>query len=213
MSESDSFIREVTEEVERDRMNRQLKKWGPWIAALILAIVGGVAAWDWQKAQDRAAAEEIGRILLSADLIDPEAATEARSVLSGPPAILAELRLAEAQFGSGDTEAAIATYLAVSENPEASIAYRDLAALRAARLQAVAGDAAEVLAAIEPLTGTDRPYRLLAMELKAGLMLNQGETDAAHALMREILDDPTRPGGLDLRLRELLQASGGSVSE
>lgn len=213
MSESDSFIREVTEEVERDRMNRQLKRWGPWILGLVLAIVGAVAAWDWQKAQDRAAAEEIGRILLSADLADPERAAEARELLSGPPAVLAELRLAEAQFAAEDTAAAIETYRGVAKNAEAPAAYRDLAALRAARLRAVAGDPAEVIAALDPLTGADRPYRLLAMELKAGLMLNLGQTAEAHALMREILDDPERPAGLDLRLRQLLQVSGGSVTE
>lgn len=212
MSESDSFIREVTEEVERDRMNRQLKKWGPWAGLAALLVVGATWFWQIQQNQDRAAREEIGRILLSEELANPETAAEARSLLTGPPGVLADLRLAATQNAAGDTAAAIETYRSVAGRADIEPAYTDLAALRAARLLAVSGDPGEVYALLEPIEAPGRPYRLLARELRAVLMLNLGDTEGAHAVLRAILADPTRPQGLSLRVRDLLLATDGAVA-
>ena len=56
MSDTDSFIDEVTEEVRRDRLFGLMKRYG-WIAALAVLLIVGGAAWnEWRKAQDRAAA-------------------------------------------------------------------------------------------------------------------------------------------------------------
>ena len=62
MSETDSFIEEVTEEVRRDRLYGLLKRWG-WAGILFVLIVVGGAAWnEWSKAQARAAAEALGDV-------------------------------------------------------------------------------------------------------------------------------------------------------
>ncbi|MEL6476557.1 MAG: hypothetical protein AAFR17_04455 [Pseudomonadota bacterium] len=211
MSESDSFIREVSEEVDRDRMNRQLKRWGPWIGAGALALVGLAAAWQWQQDQDRQAAEEIGSILLSEDLADPDRAGDARSLLSGPPAALADFRQAEAAVAAGDLVAAIDLYRQIAGRGDIDAAYTDLAALRAARLAAVSEAPEAVMRDLEPLMAPGRPYRLLARELRAILMLNRGDTDAAHQELRAILADPALPRGLQARAIDLLRASGAET--
>ena len=65
MSDTDSFIDEVTEEVRRDRMFFMLKRYG-WIAVLaILAIVGGASWREYSKAQDRSAAQALGDGILA----------------------------------------------------------------------------------------------------------------------------------------------------
>ncbi|MEO1531786.1 MAG: hypothetical protein AAFU72_06445, partial [Pseudomonadota bacterium] len=49
MSDTDSFIREVTEEVRQDRMLRYWKAYGPYIIGgilLVVAIAAGLAYWD-----------------------------------------------------------------------------------------------------------------------------------------------------------------------
>ena len=213
MSESDSFIREVTEEVERDRMNRQVKKWGPWIGAGVLALVGLAGAWQWQQDRDRQAAEELGRILLSEDLEQTETAANARDLVTGPPAVFADMRIAAAQIAEGDPEAAIETYRAIAGRGDIDPAYGDLAALRAARLAAVSGDPAEVIAMLDPLTAEGRPYRVLARELRAVLLLNTGETETALGEFRALLTDPDSPAGLTVRVRDLLRATGQDAEE
>ena len=48
MSNNESFIDEVTEEVRRDRLFAMFRKYG-WIGVvLVLGVVGGAAYTDWQ---------------------------------------------------------------------------------------------------------------------------------------------------------------------
>ncbi|MEM8793653.1 MAG: hypothetical protein AAGE80_18700 [Pseudomonadota bacterium] len=210
MSDTDSFFREVSEEVERDRMNRQLKKWGPYIGALLLVIVGGAATWNWMQGEERRAREEIGRMLLSAD---PLVIQDNAETLSGGARVLAELRLADIELAANNIEEALRRYNAVATNPDASPAFADLAALRVLRLRAVQEPAADLLPLIDPLTAPDRPYRLLALELRAVLLLNDGQRNDAHADLRAILADPARTGNLQGRAEQLLRASGGDRAE
>lgn len=210
MSDSDSFFREVTEEVERDRMNRRLKKYGPYIAAVVLVIVAAAAAWNWKKDQDRRSAEDRGLLLLSAD---PGAAVESSGELSAGAIMLAKMRAADAAAAAGDTPGAVDLFSKIAETPGAEPAFADLAALRALRLRALDQPPEEVIALLGPLTQDGRPYRLLALELRAALLLNAGKTDEAQADMRVILDDPDRTGNLDARVEQLLLSSGGQRGE
>ena len=66
MSNPDSFIDEVTEEVRRDRLFAMFRKYG-WIGILAVVVVVGGAAWnEWQKARAEARAEAFGDALLDA---------------------------------------------------------------------------------------------------------------------------------------------------
>lgn len=53
MSNPDSFIDEVTDEVRRDRLFATFRKYG-WIGGLLVAlIVGGAAYNEWQSSAPR----------------------------------------------------------------------------------------------------------------------------------------------------------------
>jgi hypothetical protein len=78
VSESDSFISEVSEEVRRERFALFLRRWGWLVALAILAVVGAAAGYEWRKAGQRAAAEAAGDALAAAlALPDPSARAEA----------------------------------------------------------------------------------------------------------------------------------------
>ncbi|KKK62940.1 hypothetical protein LCGC14_2999320, partial [marine sediment metagenome] len=74
MSNTDSFIDEVTEEVRRERLFGFLRRYG-WIAVLaVVLIVGGAAYNEWRNASERAEAQAFGDALLAALEADsPEA--------------------------------------------------------------------------------------------------------------------------------------------
>ena len=66
MSDTDSFIDEVTEEVRRDRMFLMLRRYG-WIGALaVVAIVGGAAYNEYSKSQATAQSQKLGDDIIAA---------------------------------------------------------------------------------------------------------------------------------------------------
>ena len=70
VSDTDSFIEEVSEEVRRDRLYKFLRKYA-WVGILaVVTIVGGTAYLEFQKAQARTEAEELAPLLLTR-LISP----------------------------------------------------------------------------------------------------------------------------------------------
>ena len=79
MSDTDSFIDEVNDEVRRDRFYLLLKRYG-WVAILAVVLLVGGAAWnEYQKAQNRARAEALGDAMFAA-LAGTDAAARAEAL-------------------------------------------------------------------------------------------------------------------------------------
>lgn len=210
MSDDDSFIREVDEEVRQDRLAAQAKRYGPYIGAGLLAAVAVAAFVNWTAYQADQAARATGGAFLAAETGSQGTAALTETV-TGPASVIAGLRHAGALASEGLTDEAVAAYRAVAADSDAGRAYADLALLQAARLETPRIGLDEGLALLEPIVAEGAPYRLLALELRAALLLNAGDTDAAHTDLRAILDDPARTPGLDTRARQLLRATGGSL--
>lgn len=215
MSDSDSFIREVSEEVRRERLSRLLGRYG-WIAALvILVIVGGAGFNEWRKARIEAAAREAGDRLREAYLVeDPSARAAALADLaaeSGRAAPLARFAQAGALVEAGEEAEAAALLETVSEDPALPSLYRDLALLQRVSILGDDLDRSERLATLETLSRPDGPYRLLALEQRALVRLEAGELDQARADLEAILTEPAVPETLAARTRQLLIAAGGEL--
>ena len=212
-SDSDSFFREVSEEVRRDRMFRLWKKYGPYAIAAIVAVIAGTAALNWWQHQQRQAARELGGVFLSTDIADPEQQRQLIERADGQAETLARLRLAAATAESGDRQEAARLYREVANAGGLAPAYADLARLQAIRLALPDMDPAEAVSELEPLTAEGAPYRLLALELRAVAQLNAGQTEAAHADLRTILESSNATRELIERAAALLVASGGELPE
>jgi len=65
MSNTDSFIEEVTEEVRRDKLFALMRKWGWLVALIIVGLVGGAAYNEWSKARSQAQAQAFGDAVLA----------------------------------------------------------------------------------------------------------------------------------------------------
>ncbi len=212
MSQSDSFIEEVTEDLRRDRLFAVLRRWG-WVAVLcVVALVAGATWNEYRKAEARAVAEALGDALLAADaLTEPEA--RAAALAAVPPAspgalsLVAMLRAAEHE-AAGDRGGALAALAEVEAVAASQPLYRDLARLKALSLRAGDMPAAELLAALEPLAAPGAPYRGLALEQRALAQLVVGERAAAVATLREILVVDAASQGLRARAQQLLVALG-----
>ena len=211
VSDTDSFISEVSEEVRKDQLFGYVRKYG-WIAAIvIIAIVGGAAYTEWTKAQNRAAAEATGDALLGALLEDdPQARATALAEVTteGPAASVTGLLTASSQQEAGDFAAAKATLDGIAVNPDVPQVYRDLAVFKSALIEVDGADPAARRQALENLTTPGLPYRLLAMEQLALMDVAAGDQDAAVAGLRAIIEDAAVTRGLRDRAQTMMIALG-----
>ena len=214
MSDTDSFINEVTEEVRREKLYGYLRRYG-WIGvAAVLALVGGAAFNEYRSAQARAVAEARGDALLAAlEVDDATARAEAMAGVDtdGPSAAVALLLRAATQEEAGDYAAASETLTALAINGDVPEMYRDLAAFKAAMLPT--DDIAARKANLEALSAAGRPFSLLAQEQLAYLALGEGDTEGAIAILRRIEEDAAVTRGLRDRVQTLMVALGEPMPE
>ncbi len=209
MSDSDSFINEVTEEVRREKLFGYLRRYG-WVAvAAVLLLVGGAAWNEYRKAQERAVAEATGDALMAAlENEDPAARAAAMAQVEGAGAAAAVTTLLRAatEQEAGDIEASAATLAGLAANPDVPEMYRDVAALKAAMLPTE--DAVARRANLDALSQPGQPFRLLALEQIAYMTLAEGDADGAIAIMRQIEEDAGVTRGLRERVQTLMVALG-----
>jgi hypothetical protein len=207
MSNPESFIDEVSEELRRDRMSRLLRRWG-WLAVLAVVLLVGAAAWgEWTATRERDASEAFGDAVLAADEADDTAAALA-TVAPSRPEQAALLALLEAgALREDDPAAARERLLALSERADVRPLYRDLALMKL-MLAGGTGDRDRDAAILEALATPGAPYRPLALEQQALLALEAGDEAAAVTLLRLLGEDADATQAQRRRAAEMMLALG-----
>ena len=209
VSNPDSFINEVSEEVRREKLFGYLRRYG-WIGVVcVLGLVGGAAFIEYRNAQERNAAQATGDALLAAlENDDPTARASAieQVAADGSAVAVTALLTAATQQDAGDIDDAAETLKALVTNDDIPQMYRDLAAFKAAMLPV--SDTDGRMADLEFLAQPGQPFRLLALEQMAYATLEMGDTDGAIALMRQIEEDAGVSRGLRERVQTLMVALG-----
>ncbi|MFK8083537.1 MAG: tetratricopeptide repeat protein [Granulosicoccus sp.] len=213
MSETDSFIQEVTEEVRQDQMLRYWKKYGAYVIGAVLLVVGGAAAWNWQLTQKQASAEARGAALLTADPADAQAQIALTAQVDGPANLIAELSAAAAFAEQGDATESVARYAAIAQRSDIPSVYRDLALLQQVRVAATADGGSASAAPLDVLIESDSPFRLLALELRGAIRISAGDLEAGHADLNTVISDPEATSTLQQRAGALLTATGGRLDQ
>lgn len=210
MSTPDSFIEEVTEEVRRDRLFRLFRKYG-WIGVvLILGIVIGTAVVQWRKSQAEARAEAFGDAVLEA--YDLGSAEDRRAALAGIAADGEQktlLALIEASDPAEDREATLAALDRLAADAALAPVYRDLAVLRRVLVGGTGMPLADRRAALEPLAVPGRPYRLLAQEQLAYLLVEEGKAAEAIAALQGLIQEQGVSRSLQDRAGQMIMVLGG----
>ncbi|MEW2913408.1 hypothetical protein [Leisingera sp. JC11] len=216
MSDTDSFIDEVTEEVRRDRLFLMLKRYG-WIGgAVVVLIVGGAAFREYNKAKDQAAAETLGDDITAA--LEIEGSEQQAAALAAVPAksaggaAILNMLEAGALADAGKTAEAVAQLEAVAVDGELPLIYRHIASFKALALQAESLSVADRRVQYEALAQPGAPLALLAAEQLALLDVEEGNAEAAIARLRDIVADATVTADLKDRASQVIVALGGSVN-
>ncbi|NRB18132.1 MAG: hypothetical protein HRU33_11335 [Rhodobacteraceae bacterium] len=215
MSDTDSFIDEVTEEVRRDRMFLMMKRYG-WIGAVVvMAIVGGAAYREYDQAKTSAAAESLGDAVIAALAEnEPDQRSAALATIAaetpGGDAILKMLQ-AGALANSEQADAAVTLLGEISTNGDLPLIYRHIATFKALGLQQDSLSVQDRRMQYETLAQPGAPLRLLAQEQMALIDIADGDTDAAIARLRAIIEDAEVSADLQDRARQVIVALGGTL--
>lgn len=217
MSEQDSFINEVSEELRKDRLYRLFKRYG-WIAATGIVVIVGGASWnEWRKAQSQTAAQASGDTILEALEGDAEERAAALAEVSAGDnaargAILI-LMQSEAVLANDDRVGAIALLEALAADTSAPSPYRDLATLKSVILGTGTTDPDDRIARLNALALGGGSFRLLASEQIALAEIEKGNSEAAVVRLREITADAQTSQDLRRRASQLIVALGGSLTD
>lgn len=213
MSNPESFIDEVSEELRRDRAVYYLRKYG-WIALLVVALIVGGTAWnEWRKASAQASAEAFGEAVLGAlENNDTDARIAALSEIEATGAQQGVLQLLRAgELLETDRAAALDAFQAAAEDTSLPDAYRQLAALKRVMAGETTLPLSERQTVIAGLAQPGRPFRPLALEQSALLALEAGETERAIEILQDLLAQSDVSQALRQRVTQLLTGLGAET--
>lgn len=215
MSNPESFIDEVNDEVRSERLFALMKRYG-WIAVLLVVLlVGGAAYNEWQKASKRSAAQALGDEITTAmnqdEPADRVASLESIEATGDAAAVVALLK--GAQIDVDDPAQLAADLDAIAANGDIAPIYRDIAVFKSVLLKSSTLSPDERKLTLSGLANPGSPLRLLAQEQLALIDIETGNTDAALEQLTAILQDAEVTRNLSQRARDLVVALGGDLED
>ena len=212
------FVSEVQEELRKDDYNRWLKKYGPYVLALIVAAVLGTAYVEWKKIQDENAARATSIAYISATEkadggnIDGAIADYMALSQESPNGYsgLSLMRAAELELGRGDTSRAISLLDQAAATFDMA-RHAQLAQIKAAYILAGEGRYDDVRVRVTTLAEKDQPYEYLARELLGFSARAAGDVEAAKEQFSYLERIPGVPETIQQRATQnlaLMRASG-----
>ena len=215
MSDTDSFIDEVTEEVRRDRMFNLLRRYG-WIAVVAVLLLVGGAAWnEWRLSQQRAQSEALGDAIVSALQLETaaERATALQKIETAEAPAIVQLLSAAELAGDDRGGEAIAQLAAVQSNGTLPLIYRHIAEFKALVIEGDGQSAEARRTGFESLIASGSALRVLAEEQLALLDIAANDVDGALVRLQRLLEDSEITPGVRRRVTQLITALGAKPGE
>ncbi len=233
----DSLIREVNEDLQRERMQKLWEQYNGVILGVAAAIVLGVGGFKWMEQRRISAAEAAGaRYATAVRALAPtatpaageaaskakesEQALEAMAREGGGYGTLARLRKAAVDATAGRTAEALAAYEAIANDRSADVMLADYARLQTAMLKVDTSDWTDMKNRLNDLSNESNVWRHSARELLGLAAVKAGETAAAKETFEKLISDRATPPSIGERTRimmgmiveaELAKASAQSV--
>lgn len=211
---TDTFIREVEEELRREHLQRLWERFGVYLVGAAVLLVLAVAGYKYVQHDRITTAQASGaryeaavRLAASGKAEDAHKAFEELTKGSSAGyATLARLRLAAAAAKAGNTSEAIKTYDAIaggsSAAPDALL--RDFAALQAAMLSLDTADWTQMQNRLNDLANDRNPWRASARELLGLAAYKAGKLDEARKEFERLLGDKATPPSMVERTQLML---------
>jgi len=215
LSNNESFIQEVSEEVRRDRLYRILKKWG-WIGiAVIVALVGGASFNEWNKDSKMNSARNLGdRVLSAVSNKDPIELKEIETSNISQDIFIKNL-LSAILLSDNKLDASKKALEEIRDLPSITKTYRELNAFKLGLLLLKEDNLTsdERFGVFEEFVEPGSPFRLLAKEQQALILIEQGKLELAIKALTEISVDSETTASLKRRVTQLRISLGGDPND
>jgi hypothetical protein len=216
---TETFVREVDENLRRDQWRDFFKNHGNWLIAgvvLFLAASGGMIWWkQHQVEQSGKQVEELAQVFKDiGDGKEGQASQKLDELSSdGSKAVAASARFARAALAiqHNDTKAAIAAYKDLAADSGLPKSYRDAALIRQSTLEFDQLAPQDLITRLQPLTKQGEPWFGSAGELTALALAKQGKRGEAGQLFATIAKDKTVPDPLRERAAQLAASFGVDI--
>ena len=217
---TDTFVREVEENLRRDQARDFARSYGGWLIAavvLLLAAAGGWIYWQGeQRKQAEAHSEQLSEIYADIGRGNTDNASQRLDALAadGGDVVRASALFTAAAVAleKGDRPQALAKYRQAREDSGLPQPYRDAALVRATALEFDSLKPEEVIARLRPLAKPGNPWFGSAGELTAMAYLKQGKKLDAGRLFAAIAADSQAPETIRSRAVQIAGTLGVDAS-
>ena len=217
---SETFVREVDENLRRDQVRDFFKTYGNWLIAgvvVFLAASGGFIWWQQhQVKRSEGQVEQLAQVYK--DVGNGQTSTAAPQLdelaKSGSIGVRASAMFARAVLAlqDNDTKSAVGIYRSIATDDDFPKAYRDAALVRQTAIEFDQLQPRDVISRLAPLTKAGEPWFGSAGELTALAMLKQGKQQEAGQLFAAIARDAGVPETIRTRAVQVAGSLGVDVS-
>lgn len=217
---SETFFKEVEENLRRDQFQSFFKTYGAWIAAAVVLFLGAVGGWIYweQRQQQQSAAQSEEMHAVFGDIADQQLKTvpqrldkldDSSNDIVKASAILAQAAIA---LDKNDRPAAISKYRQIAGDESLPQAYRDLGTIRVTALEFDAISPEQVIARLQPLAKAGNPWFGSAGEMTALAYLKQGKKTEAGRMFAAVAADRQVPRTIRSRAVQIAGTLGVDAS-
>lgn len=214
--DGETFLREVDEELRKDRLNSFVTRYGWAIVGTIVLLIGAVGGFLWwQERQQVQAGTQAEQLVNALDMVESGNRNGAATVLNqlaesdvdGYRAAALFAR-ANAQIAANQVPAAVSTLRAIADNQTLDEAYRQAALVRQTVLEFDALQPQVVIQRLGPLARPGQPWFGTAGELVAVAHLKMGRPNLAGPLFAAIGLDENVPPSIRTRAIQMAGSLG-----
>ena len=198
---------EINEDLKRDQMQELWSRYGKYVIIAVSLVVVGVGARQGYAAWQDRQATEAATIYYQALKADDTASALAAQLdtLGSGYTMLAQFRIAAIQAKNKDFDAAEASYLALSTDPDVKPLYQQAATLLSVMNAPASRKLDKLAARLTDLENQAGPWQSMALEQAAGLALRSGDRKAATTKYELLVGLSDIPAGVRQRARQMLQ--------
>ena len=205
---SEEIISEIEEDLQKERFKKYWKNYGKYISFLIVLIIFSVGGWQIYEFIEKRRNIEASNIflnILDVSKEDTEKAIEEIDKIKNLPngyELLIKFQKANLHIKNNQISDAVLLFNQIYQDKSIDQSYRDIAFLLSIMHQYKQENS---IAKLDNIISTNEHFAMLAKELKAYILYDDGKIKGAQNILEEILNSPNISQRSNERISNILK--------